>query len=210
MAAKGQRMMPPLSDAAENLIITQEVSSQAEYDPRPEWPGGASGVTIGIGYDLGYVGPGQVAADWGAYLDGATVKRLQQVAGVKGSQAAGMARALRDASIPWDAAKAVFDGRTVPQVAAQTVAAFPGSDALPADCFGALVSLVYNRGPGMTDPPGHPGQRLEMRQIRDAIASGNANAVPDLIRSMKRLWSDNTGLPGRRDAEAALFESGLA
>ena len=32
----------------------------------------------------------------------------------------------------------------------RTRAAFPGVDALPADAQGALVSLVYNRGPGMT------------------------------------------------------------
>ena len=85
--------------------------------------------------------------------------------------------------------------------------AFPGCEELPADCFGALVSLVYNRGGGM----GIPGdeRRAEMRLIRDAIRVRDYSDVPEALREMKRLWPNAGGLRARRDAEAALFERGL-
>ena len=44
------------SQAAIDLIVREEVGSQARYKHKyqhPEWPGGASGVTIGVGYDCG-------------------------------------------------------------------------------------------------------------------------------------------------------------
>ena len=61
----------------------------------------------------------------------------------------------------------------------------------------------------MTDTS--PGNRLEMREIRDAMQAAEFNPIPDLIRSMKRLWQGRglDGLLARRDAEAALFEKGL-
>ena len=61
----------------------------------------------------------------------------------------------------------------------------------------------------MTDTS--PGNRLEMRQIRDAMQAADFSPIPDLIRSMKRLWQGKglDGLLARRDAEAALFEKGL-
>jgi hypothetical protein len=43
-------------DKAFDLTVSEEVASKAHYEAKlrnPEWPGGASGVTVGIGYDLG-------------------------------------------------------------------------------------------------------------------------------------------------------------
>jgi hypothetical protein len=59
---------------------------------------------------------------------------------------------------------------------------------------------------------------IEMREITAAMAQGLFSAVPGFIRKMKRIWqgADGKPLPGcagllvRRDAEADLFESGLA
>lgn len=194
-----------LSPAAHDLLITQEAGSQDEYNPHPAWDGGGSGVTIGIGYDLGQCGPVQVSTDWGDQLDAATVSRLRQVAGVQGSAAQARANALRDVSVPWDAALAVFDGVDVPRTIQQTAMAFPGSADLPADCFGALVSLVYNRGALVSDDP----RRIEMLEIRTAIEAGNPANVPGYIRAMKRLWPAGSDLCRRRDAEADLFQAGL-
>ena len=45
-----------ISQAAIDLIVREEVSGKEVYERnyrRPEWPGGSSGVTIGIGYDVG-------------------------------------------------------------------------------------------------------------------------------------------------------------
>lgn len=52
-----------ISDEAKLVVIGFEVTGQAYYEKheaRPTWPQGASGVTIGIGYDLGYNTPENV------------------------------------------------------------------------------------------------------------------------------------------------------
>ncbi len=207
-------MTTQLSPAAEALIVTFEVGSKSEYNSHPTWSGGASGVTIGIGCDLGYWGPVQVGTVWGPYLSAGVVKRLQQVAGIKGASARPAAQALADIVVPWEAACAVFDATDMPDAITQTRAAFPGVADLPADCFGALASVVFNRGSQITSSdPAQALRRIEMAQIRDAIAEARARDVPAYLRAMKRLWpagSGEDGLRTRRDAEAALFERGLA
>ena len=62
----------------------------------------------------------------------------------------------------------------------------------------------------MTDSPKIPGNRQEMRDIRDAVAAGRFNDIPAALRAMKRLWPEGNGLRGRREREAKLFEEGLA
>jgi hypothetical protein len=50
-----------------------------------------------------------------------------------------------------------------------------------------------------------------MRAIRQHMAERRFDRIPDEFRSMKRLWRGKglDGLLGRRDREAALFETGL-
>ena len=46
---------PDIATTAVNFIAQQEVTSRAHYDAvvtRPDYPGGDSGITIGVGYDL--------------------------------------------------------------------------------------------------------------------------------------------------------------
>ncbi len=48
-------------------LVKHEISSGAYYKKslsHPIWPGGASGITIGIGYDLGYNSAQQIRKDW--------------------------------------------------------------------------------------------------------------------------------------------------
>jgi hypothetical protein len=50
-------MKQRISPAAFALIVKFESGDRPYYEKflkRPSWPGGASGVTIGFGYDLGY------------------------------------------------------------------------------------------------------------------------------------------------------------
>lgn len=191
------------------LIEQFEISGWGSYSPRVSWPGGASGLTIGCGYDCGYASPEQIGDDWHA-LPAGTVMRLQSYAGRTGQSAANALHGTSDIIVPAPIARAVFEGRDIPRYSAMTAAAFPGCEHLPGDCFGALVSLVFNRGASMTDT--NPNNRLEMRQIRDAIAASNFAAVSGFIKQMKRLWVDKglNGLLTRRDAEADLFEAGLS
>ena len=199
--------MGELSPKAMKLILDCEVGGgKSHYDKqlaRPTWPGGESGVTIGIGYDLGYTPRARVNADW-HMLDQTTLDRLGAAIGVKGRRASVRAKEVRDITIPWETAFEVFQRATVPFWIAQTRSVFPGIDALPWDAAGALVSLVFNRGPSMVGE-----RRAEMRAIRDAVVAHDLPAIAKQLRHMKRLWMGKglDGLLARREAEAKLVES---
>lgn len=197
-----------ISQAAIDLIVTSEISGRQAYESRykrPTWPGGASGVTIGIGYDLGYQTAEQIAHDWKTQ-QGAGLDRLMAAAGLKGDKARVRIQLLEDIIVPWDNAMGVFINHDVPKWEKACSDKLPNFDRLPADCKGALVSLAYNRGASFTTA----GDRYrEMRAIRENMILGNLDAIPGDIRSMKRLWPDMKGLRIRRDAEANLFQKGL-
>jgi len=193
--------MEPLTEKAKQLIFDFE-----GIDQPSDWPGGASGITIGIGYDLGYESAGDFENDWQAIL-GADFATLSQVVGLKGADAQAKASGLKTIKIKSADAEQVFLERSVPKYQALTQQAFPGVDALPADAQGALFSLVYNRGTSMNGD-----SRKEMRAIRDAVPNGDLQEIANQLRAMKRLWV-NKGLDGllkRRDAEADLVESCIA
>ena len=195
------------SDAAIAFIIGEEVTDQQVYDQsdlHPTWPDGDSGVTIGIGYDLGYATRDQVANDW-RYLDPATVARLQSVVGITGTPAATHALALRDITVPFDTAETVFTNVDMPRTEALVMAKFPNAGLLSGDSFGALTSLVFNRGADCSDTD----SRREMHQILGAMTAKDFQAIPDMIRAMRRLWPTLPGLQTRRAAEAAMFADGL-
>src|SRR6266702_1646465 len=97
-----------ISQAAFDLIVDEEVSGKRAYERlyrHPEWPGGASGVTIGIGYDCGYVTHVELRSDWeGAIPDGMVIA-LQGAVGVHGSPAHALAHELaHSVDVPWEAA----------------------------------------------------------------------------------------------------------
>src|SRR4051794_38551436 len=103
--------MPPLitlTPAAAELIISAEVGGgQKVYERRyihPEWPKGDSGVTIGIGYDLGMVKLAQFQADWSGYLTAAIMGRLSPCIGKTGGHASALLASVRDITVPWNAA----------------------------------------------------------------------------------------------------------
>ena len=174
-------------------------------DQPSEWPGESSGITIGAGYDLGFCSAEQFEEDWSPYLSSDEIERLKDVIGVSGEAARRRAGEFRDIRIRTADAEEVFKERTLPLYSQQTEDAFPGVDELPPKVQGALVSLVFNRGPGMDGD-----RRKEMRAIRDAVAEGDLQEIADQLRAMKRLWGPNMrGLLRRRDAEADLVESAI-
>lgn len=199
------------SQVAIDLIVAEEVTSQAVYQKcyqHPEWPGGASGVTIGIGYDCGYGTAETIGADWGDKLSPATVKSLQDVAGITGTPAHSHAYSLHGiVTVPWDAAMAVFTQRDMPKWEGIVARAVPNTDQLSGNSFGALISIAYNRGAKGFNAPGD--RYREMHAIRQLMALRMYDKIPEEIRSMKRLWPNMVGLRNRRDHEAALFEKGL-
>jgi GH24 family phage-related lysozyme (muramidase) len=191
--------LAPLTPRARDLILSFE-----GLDQPSEWPGGDSGITIGIGYDLGYATSSQFRSDWSADLDAASVALLVRQIGLKGAAASAVASTLKSIRIDRDVAERVFMERTVPNYQAQLLKVYPGVDKLPADAQGALLSLIYNRGTSLTG-----SRRTEMLAIRGLVASGDLQGIADEIVAMKRLWVGQgmDGLLKRRDAEAQLVES---
>jgi GH24 family phage-related lysozyme (muramidase) len=205
---------PAISEKAIQMIVGFEVTSEAYYTKEythPTWPQGQSGVTIGIGYDVGYVAEQDLRSDWAGLLDDATLTALVPACGVKGTGAKPVCASLQTTvTVPWTAANTVFRARSIPAYTVSTIHALPRAAQLSPDCLGALVSLVYNRGPSFNAD----GDRYaEMRAIRDDIASGALTDIPTQLRSMKRLWQGDpaaAGLVARRETEAQLFEAGLS
>ena len=187
-----------ISDNALKLIFTFEGVDQPSL-----WPGGNSGVTIGYGYDLGYEDGGAFTTDW-SFLPADALDRLERCLGLRGEAAHQASRTLADIRIQQSDAQQVFINRSLPKYEALTVEVFPHADTLPPDAYGALVSLVYNRGASLVGD-----SRREMRVIREAVAHGDLRTIAAQIRSMKRLWEGKhlDGLIARREAEAQLVDS---
>jgi hypothetical protein len=210
-ASEGVRLHG-ISQAAFDLIVEFEVSDEATYNKvyrRPTRPGGASGITIGIGYDCGYSTAAQIRLDWGGLLPADMIAALMTVAGLTGAQAAAALPSVRGiVDVPWVSALAVFSNTSIPKYLAKA-SKLPNWDMLPPDCKGALLSLVYNRGPSFDNA----GSRYqEMRNIKAHMAACRFSAIPTELRSMKRIWAGDASMRGllvRRDKEADLFEKGL-
>ena len=205
-----------LSKKSLDLILEFEVGGGEPYYNKflknPAWPGEQSGVTIGVGYDLGYVNKTEFTNDW-KDLPQKDFDRLYKVVGIKGIAAKNLIRELRDISIPWDLALKVFNNKTVTKFYNLTQQTFPNFDNLPEDAKGGLVSLVFNRGNALQGD-----RRREMKLIRDGMKLVSVydqkalSFIANQIRNMKRIWiggSIEKGMSRRRDAEAKLIEDSL-
>lgn len=185
-------------------LIQHEISSKSYYNrslKRPIWPGGASGVTIGIGYDLGYNKASQIRNDWRGKISDLDLEKLVAVSGLKSDDAKSALRRVKTVEIAFEEAKQVFSETTLPRYAAVTRKAYPGVESLFPDTQAALLSLVYNRGPAMSGT-----RRKEMSAIRSFVAQQDYAGIEQQLISMKRLWEGKglAGLLKRRDDEASL------
>jgi GH24 family phage-related lysozyme (muramidase) len=205
-----------LSKKSLDLILEFEVGGGENYYNKflknPTWPGEQSGVTIGVGYDLGYVNKTEFSEDW-KDLPKEIFDRLYKVVGIKGIAAKNLVRGLKDITIPWDISLNVFNNKTVAKFWNLTKETFPNFDNLPEDAKGGLVSLVFNRGNGLEGD-----RRREMKLIRDGmqlVSTFDQKAltfIANQIRNMKRIWiggSIEKGMSRRRDAEAKIIEESL-
>lgn len=204
--------MATLSSEGLDLILEFE-----GFDPRPTWPKAASGVTIGFGYDLGYVSIDEFVSDWSAFIpDASELDALIQCVGLTGLAAKEAVPKVATIVVTKTAARSVFLQRSMPKAEFNTRKAFPRSVELCDNAYSALVSLVFNRGGSMTDPLGDPLQRRkEMREIRDTLSSNTLSnqeklaAIAKSLRRMKRIWKGQglAGLIKRRESEALLVET---
>ncbi len=189
-------------------IMKFEVSSKAYYVAKltkAVWPGGQSGATIGIGYDLGYVSKSQIENDWVGLVSSSTLSQILRASGKKGGNGKTEASRLRRTrmKVSYEAAKEVFYKKTLPKYAQRTRKAYPGVENLPPDAQAMLLSLIYNRGASMRG-----SRRKEMLAIKKLVKKEDLSGIAKQLAGMKRLWV-NKGLPGllkRRDKEAILVK----
>jgi GH24 family phage-related lysozyme (muramidase) len=188
-----------LTDGARKLILEFE-----GFDHKPDWPQGASGVTIAIGYDCGYNSNKVIKTDWHE-LQSSWRDRLADTSGLVGRKAQAVISGLRDIYVTTDIGSRVFDNVDVPREYDNCSRFMPGCENLRPNAQGAIMSLGYNRGWGMTGD-----SRREMRNIRDLVPKKDYGGIANEIRKMKRIWEGTViqnGMNRRRDAEARLVET---
>ena len=192
------------------LIIQHEIGGRNVYEKKyqkPIWPGGQSGLTLGIGWDAGYNTEKQFFSDWkGLNLN--FLNALKRFCGVKGEVVKSMLRGeVLNVVIPYNMAYDVFVKKSIPKYYALTKKIYPQLDELNEDTRGALVSMVYNRGSKLDGE-----SRKEMKAIVELVANKDYEGIAEQIEKSKRLW-EGKGLDGlvvRRESEADLIRSSMA
>lgn len=197
------------STKALNLLLQYEVGGGQKYYEKFlskfTWPKGASGPTIAIGVDCGYYTHAELAQIF-SFLSGEQIELIQGASGKTGSAGKEYTIKLREAGITvsWNQALHIFETLTWPKFSKLAEKAFPGLDELHEDAYGAIVSLVFNRGTAMRGD-----SRREMRVIKMLVPDKQYAKIAAQLRSMKRIWVGKglDGLLERRDAEASLVAS---
>ena len=185
-------------------LVKHEVSSAAYYKKflsHPVWPGGRSGITIGIGYDLGQNSNQQIRKDWEGKLTEIDLERLVVVSGLKEDAAKQALNGVESVHIPLESAEKVFYELTLSRYAALTLRTYPSCNKLFPDAQAGLLSLIYNRGNSLKG-----SRRKEMAAIKYLVEQKDYAGIARQIREMKRLWEDQglDGLLKRREDEARL------
>lgn len=211
-----------------DAIISYEIGAEFVGDTRyynsrltkPTYPGGNSGVTIGIGYDLGYNTIAQIRRDWEGKVNGNILAFMLECAGLKGSNAAKKIKPQTSSlKIPYEVAFEVFTKSTLPRFCKEAKESFPNIENLNPLAQAVIVSVVFNRGNGLVDTSTNAqkeGRRKEMRNLIKAIEKVDYNSIAKEIEAMKRLWDGvpdfdgdvevkMQGLIDRRIAEAKLI-----
>lgn len=197
------------SKNALDLILEYEVgggkSYFEKYLSKPTWPGGASGFTLGIGVDCGYYTQTELDKMF-YFLPKNQLEIVKNASGKTGQSGKEYTKKYKDCGIviTWDQALNLFNNLIWSKFARLAENAFPKLEELKDDAYGAIVSLVFNRGSSMRGE-----SRLEMRNIRDLVLKKDYKGIAREVRKMKRLWEGKNldGLLTRREAEAKLIES---
>lgn len=201
------------------FIAREETGGLAYYDAFTRWPqfpGGASGITIGVGYDLRMNTKEDFQAVWSNHLSADVIAELSTDIGKPGTNE--RVKELRQLGIevPFKAAWQAFIQKTLPRFYHETLEAYSSLEDLPGLCQSVLVSLIFNRGASLKG-----SSRTEMKAIQNILSEASELypdrfamknklvEVADQIISMKRLWDAGSGLLKRRDNEAKLWRKGL-
>ena len=201
------------------FIAKEETGGLAYYEMVTQWPhypGHASGITIGAGYDLRFHSKSDFKKTWGKYLSEAYINELSKDIGKKGSKSRAVKLKEKGIAVPFKSAWPAFIEDTLPRFYGYTESIYPSLRRLPDLCRSALVSIVFNRGAGLSG-----SRKKEMRNMQKILHLGDdeslskaaakkiLQAVENEILSMKRLWAPGSGLIKRRQAEANLWRQGI-
>src|SRR5882672_11269646 len=204
--------MAEFDKEAFDFIVRQEVTSPAYYTKHyqnPEWPGGASGITVACGYDLGYASPKKITEDWARHVSADMLKVMIHCSGVKGIEAKALLPSVRSQiKIPWDVALDVFSNRDVPLWSGEVQRAVKNTDKVSPLCFGMLVATAYNRGCGGFHSDA--SRFVEMRHVANDMASTEFKLIGNEFLGMRRLWPNMRGLRDRYTETASLWNKGLS
>lgn len=197
-----------ISRKSVDAIVNFEVTSEKVYNKKyihPILPGVNSGITIGIGYDLGMSSVQQIEKDWAGYVSNNDLLLLRKASGLTQSKASSLMSDLRNVSVSFHDAEEVFI-QNLKSYAKSALHIYPGLDLLNYDTQGAIISLIYNRG-ALID---NSDRRKEMKAMIEQIANKDYKGLAASFRSMKRLWDAKTanGLIIRREIEASLVDGG--
>lgn len=190
------------------LLLKYEVGGgKAYYDKflsKFTWPGGASGPTIAIGVDCAYYSQKELAEIFES-LPEDQIKLIQEASGKSGEKGKEYALKLRSAGITinWDKALEIFQKLTWPKFTKLAEKTFPSLSNLHPDAYGAIISLVFNRGTSLKGE-----SRKEMLNIKNLIPKKDYIKIAKEFRKMKRIWLGKglDGLLERREAEASMIE----
>jgi hypothetical protein len=191
-----------------NLLLKYEVGGGESYYnkflSKFTWPGGASGPTIGIGIDCAYYTENELKNIF-SFLPQNQLNKILLCPGKTGSSGKEYTRELRSSGIEvvWEEALKIFEKVTWPKFTKLAEKTFPGLENLHPNAYGAIISLVFNRGTKLTGD-----SRIEMRNIKTLIPLKKYKEIASEIKKMKRLWRGKNldGLLERRDAEAKMVE----
>lgn len=177
----------------------------------PYWPGGKSGITIGVGWDLGYHTVAELRESWQT-IDADALSHLEMAVGKRGAAAHALVAGLATATVPRPLSLRVLNASLKNYYRPLVVKLFPGTEKLPVEAQVVLISLVFNRGDSMGRDPDwltaiQLDQRWEMRKMRDDVKRVDMYAMYAHLGIMKRLWEvpNQRGLRIRRRDEQALI-----
>ena len=162
------------------------------------WPGGASGVTLDPGFDLGQQEPEQLDEHYRHILTPQQLKACHKCVGMKGHSAKSHLDAssdLLDIHLTRDAALAVFPAVVAPYWVA-IVKRFPAlaNKDTPGAVQTALLSLAFNRG----------AYNRDLASLSDPISIGDWKTVGRKISAMQQEHALE-GIRKRRRMEAELI-----
>lgn len=160
------------------------------------WPGGASGVTLDPGVDLGHARPALVAAAYQPLLSPEQFAAVQKVLGIKGRAAKSALRAdpvLAGIRISKQQADTIFKYAAQPywRDISKRFPGIKGSD-VPGAVQTVMLSLAYNRGAGnrALGVLDGPIRRKDWATVADQVGSMQQDHRLSGIRRRRRMEGD--------------------